>query len=96
MPLASTRICPSFALVATAIVVPDAATLGVCTGLGDAWDVVSPLPQPTANRVATIAPASRSFDCMHPDTRPGYTDFYSEVTYAALMPPSTRNVEPFT
>ena len=44
-----------------------------------------------------MAPVIKSFDCMLPDTEPGYDDdAYSGVTYAAVSPPSTRDVVPFT
>lgn len=55
---------------------------------------------------AAIAVVSQDFECIevllkrfprtYPDTGSGYDWSYSGVTYAALRPPSTRNVAPFT
>jgi hypothetical protein len=79
-------------------VVPD----GLVTAVGDVE------PQAAAsNATAATAFVNSDFGCIwillnrlpatHPDTRPGYEiSGYSGVTYAALRPPSTRNVEPFT
>ena len=82
-------------MVATAIVVP------VAAGLGDGWvDGLAlavdcaPLPQAATIRAPTTAPAITNLDCIHRDTEAGYV--YSGVTYAAVRPPSTMNVAPFT
>jgi hypothetical protein len=81
-----------------------AATLG--EGLAIAAEGLV-LPQLTPSKAtAAVAAETRSFDCMgmllntlprtHADTGSGYDQSYSGVTYAALRPPSTRNVAPFT
>src|SRR4029077_9966701 len=77
-------------------------------GLADAVDG-EVLPQAAASKAATAMALVKSdfgfiwmllnglLPAMHPDTRTGYERFgYSGVTYAALRPPSTRNVAPFT
>jgi hypothetical protein len=53
--------------------------------------------------MAAIAFVTKTLDCMSPDTHSGYVKAqtqqlgaYSGVTYAAVRPPSTRNVVPFT
>src|ERR1700682_5635680 len=100
MPFPSTRICPSLD-VATAIEVPVATGLG--DGLGDGFGegleaaVDGDEPPQAASSADAMAPVIMSFNRMHPDTDPGYDDaVYSGVTYAAVRPPSTRNVVPFT
>ena len=95
LPAPSTRIWPSLALLATAIVVPFAAGLGdgCVDGLALAVDC-APLPQAATTRAPTTALVTTNLDCMHGDTEAGYV--YSGVTYAAVRPPSTMNVAPFT
>jgi hypothetical protein len=66
-------------LVATAIVVPDAA--GLAIGLGDGLEAAvegDEPPQAAASIANAMAPDIKSFDCMPPDTDPGYD--YSGVT----------------
>src|SRR6266852_8933786 len=95
LPAASTRIWPSLALLATAIVVPFATGLGDAgvDGLALAVDC-APLPQAATSSAAPIAPTTTNLDCMHGDTEGGYV--YSGVTYAAVRPPSTMKVAPLT
>jgi hypothetical protein len=87
------------------IVAGPAAGLAAGDGLATAVaGVVSPQAD-TITAVKTVAAATRSFDGMwmlliiSGDTsryRTGLRNGYSGVTYAALRPPSTRNVDPFT
>src|SRR5690242_7689126 len=100
MPLSSTRICPSFGLAAIAILIPVAAALGdgldaAVDGLEAAVDGLEPPQATTSNDMSDSAPATTVVPRMHPDTDPGYRS-YSGVTYAAVRPPSTRNVAPLT
>ena len=53
--------------------------------------------------MAAIAFVTKILDGMYPDTHRGYVEAqtqqlgaYSGVTYAAVRPPSTRNVVPLT
>jgi len=78
-------------------VVPVAAEIG--DGFGEGLEAAvgdDVPPQLTASSADAIAPVIDSFACIHPDTEPGYGEAYSGVTYAAVNPPSTRNVEPLT
>ena len=85
-------------MVATPIVA--AVAVGLVAGLGDglAADDDGELPPHAVATSAAVAMAAAniSLDRTHPDTDPGYVGAYSGVTYAAVRPPSTRNVEPFT
>ena len=85
--------------VATAIVVPAAAGLaaGLADGVAAAVDDEL-LPHATAsNANAAVAAVNKTLDRTYPDTEPGYEGTaYSGVTYAAVIPPSTTNVDPFT
>src|SRR5205823_13264748 len=93
MPLSSTRICPNFALLVTAIFSPVAAALA--DGLEAAVDGLdSPHAAPSNEITATATPNS-ILARMPRNTRPGYAR-YSGVTYAAVVPPSTRKGVPFT
>jgi hypothetical protein len=76
--------------------VPFAAGLGdgCVEGLALAVDCALLPPQAPTSSAAPIAPTTTSLDCMHGDTEAGYV--YSGVTYAAVRPPSTMNVAPFT
>jgi len=69
IPFSSTRICPSFPLLATATLVPVAAGLG--DGLALAVEGLE--PHAAASTVITVnAPAANNFPFMHPDTFRGY------------------------
>src|SRR2546430_1569598 len=69
MPLSSTRICPYFALLATAIFSPVAASLG--DGLEATVEGLDPHAA-LSNEKTDMAPATNILACMHPDTEPGY------------------------
>ena len=68
--MSSTRICPYFALLATAIFSPVAASLG--DGLEAAVDGLDPPHAALSNEKTDRAPATKSLACMPPDTEPGY------------------------
>ena len=79
------------------------ASAGLCDGLEAAAGGLEAAvdgdgpPQAAANIIEATAVATKSFACTHPYTWPGYGgNSYSAVTYAAVIPPSTTNVEPLT
>ena len=69
---------------------------GLGEGLATPEDGFEP-PHAASITNAAIKPTDRGVPCTHPDTGAGYTaSHYSGVTYAAVSPPSTRNVAPLT